>query len=466
MSAMIRFASLRRPGGVAIVARTVLARCTGRIGTLAATTFVAATLYGLPAEAMKIEPVTSPGGIRAWLVENEAVPLVTMNFAFTGGGSAQDPAGKEGLANLLSTMLDEGAGTLDSSAFQTQLTELGVKMGFSASKDNFAGQLTTLSGYRDQAFDLLRAALTEPRFDDEPIGRMKSQIIAGIRDDNEDPNAVAGRMWAAAAFPDHPYGRPGDGTADSVGTLTRADLKTFRNRVFARDNLVIAVVGAIDGKTLGPLLDQTFGALPDKADLTPVANVTPKTGLSLEKAMPAAQTIIQFGGPGLLRADPDFIPAYVMNHILGGGTFTSWLFEEVREKRGLTYGIDTYLAAYDHAGLFVGGTATKPEKAAEALKLIREQITRMAAQGPTEKELADAKRFLTGSYPLRFDTSGGISGQLLGIQLDKLGIDYIDKRNDLVNAVTLEDVRRVAKRILDADALTVVETGALAKQGG
>ncbi len=462
---MTRFASFRRLGLVVAATRTALSRGGARAGAFAATTFVAATLYGLPAEAMKIEQVTSPGGIKAWLVENDAVPLVTVSFAFRGAGSSQDPADKEGLANLLSTMLDEGAGTLDSSAFQTQLTELGVKMGFSAGTDNFAGRLTTLVPYRDQAFDMLRAALSEPRFDDEPVERMKSQIIAGIREGNEDPNTVAGQMWSAAAFPDHPYGRPGDGTVDSVSALTRADLKEFRARAFARDNLTISVVGAIDPATLGPLLDKTFGDLPAQASLTPIASVTAKTGISLKKEMPAAQTIIQFGSPGLLRADPDFIPAYVMNHILGGGTFTSWLFEEVREKRGLTYGIETYLAADDHTGLFLGGTATRPEKADEALKIIREQITRMAEKGPTEKELADAKRFLTGSYPLRFDTSGGISSQLLGIQLDDLGIDYIDKRNDLINAVTLEDVRRVAKRILNADALTVVETGAIAGKG-
>lgn len=459
---MSRFVNpLRLASGAVQVLETQLGKFTRTALVVAG--FAAASLYAVPADAMKIEPVTSPGGIKAWLVQNDSVPLVTMNFAFRGAGSAQDPAGKEGLANLMSTMLDEGAGPLDSTLYQNELTTLGVRLGFSATRDNFVGRLTTLASERDQAFDLLRLALTEPRFDQEPIERMRAQIVAGIRASDEDPNEVAGRLWSAAAFPDHPYGRPADGTVETVSRLTAADLKAFRGRTFARDNLVVAVVGAIDAETLGKLLDKTFGALPEKADLTPVPNVVPKTDLERERAMPAAQTIIQFGGPGVLRNDPDFIPAYVMNHILGGGTFTSWLFEEVREKRGLTYGIETYLAAYDHAGMFLGGTATKPENAAEALKLIREQIRRMAETGPTEKELADAKRFITGSYPLRFDTSGGIAGQLLGIQLDNLGIDYIDKRNSLVEAVTLEDVRRAAKRILDAGAPTVVLTGDVRK---
>jgi zinc protease len=431
----------------------------GAVARLVAPAALATALLVTPAGAMEIKKVTSPGGIEAWLVEDDTVPLVAMDFAFRNAGSAQDPVGKEGLANLLSSLLDEGAGDIASEAFQAKLADLAVKMSFDASRDAFTGELTTLAENRDAAFDLLRLAMTEPRFDPEPIARMKAQVVSGIRRNERDPEAIAGRLWSETAFPGHPYGRPTTGTESSVGAVGRTDLADFRRRAFARDNLVVAVVGAIDAKELGTLLDKTFGGLAAKSELATIPDVAPKSGGVAFRELPIPQTIIQFGGPGLKRDDPDFIPAFVMNHILGGGTFSSRLFEEIREKRGLAYGVDTYLLAYDHAGAFAGGTSTRADKAGETMSLIEKEVRRMADEGPTAAELAAAKRFLTGSYPLRFDTSGKIASQLLGIQLDNLGIDYVEKRNALIEAVTLEDVRRVAKRILDSGALTVVTVG-------
>lgn len=432
---------------------------TGRFVRAAAPLLAAAALFATPAAAMTIERVVSPGGIEAWLVSDDTVPLIAMDFAFDGAGSVQDPAGKEGVANLLSTMLDEGAGDLDSSAFQARLADLNVKLSFDADRDAFHGELTTLAENRDEAFDLLRLALTAPRFEAEPIARMRSQAISQLRRSERDPDSIAGRLWASTAFPDHPYGRPANGTEATVAQLGPNDLADFHKRAFARGNLVVGVVGAIDAATLAPLLDKTFGGLPESASLTPVPAVEPKSGARAEDGFESPQTVIRFGGPGLLRADPDFIPAYVMNHILGGGTFTSWLFEEVREKRGLAYSIYTYLLPYEHAGVFAGGTSTSADKTAEVVGLIEAEVRRMADKGPSEQELADAKRFLTGSFPLRFDSSGKIASQLVALQLDKLGIDYVEKRNALIEAVTLDDLRRVAKRLLDAGALTVVTVG-------
>lgn len=419
----------------------------------------AAALFASPAAAMTIEKVVSPGGIEAWLVSDDTVPLIAMDFAFDGAGSVQDPEGKEGVANLLSTMLDEGAGELDSDAFQSRLADLNVRLSFDAGRDAFHGELTTLAENRDAAFDLLRLALTAPRFDAEPIARMRTQAISGLRRAERDPDSIAGRLFAATAFEGHPYGRPANGTEATVTTLGRDDLAAFHGRAFAKDNLVIGVVGAIDAATLAPLLDATFGGLPETASLTPVPPTAPKAGARAEDSFESPQTVIRFGGPGLLRADPDFIPAFVMNHILGGGTFTSWLFAEVREKRGLAYSIYTYLLPYDQAGVFAGGTSTSADKTAEVVGLIETEVARMATDGPSEQELAAAKRFLTGSFALRFDSSSKIASQLVSLQLDDLDIDYIDNRNALIEAVTLEDVRRVAKRILDSGDLTVVTVG-------
>ena len=412
----------------------------------AAGAFLAIAVQG--ASAIEIQRVVSPGGIEAWLVEDYTVPLVTVDVAFEGAGAAQDPADKAGLANLVSGLLDEGAGTLGSAAFQERLKDEATQLSFDVGRDHFYGDLRTLSTGFEEGLGMLRLALVEPRFDPEAIERVRAQVITGIRSADRDPDERAARLWSRTAYPDHPYGRPTEGTQETVAAITRDDLVGFHRRSLARDNLHVAVVGAIDAATLGPLLDETFGDLPATAELAPVPDVTPVGGLTVREQLPVPQTAVRFGMNGLKRADPDFMAAFVMNHILGGGTFSSWLFEEVREKRGLAYSVYSYIVPFDAGGIFGGGTSTRADQAGEALGVILAQIERMAAEGPSEEELADAKRFLTGEYALRFSSSGAIARQLLAIQLEDLGIDYVDRRNALVEAVTLEDLRRVAGRIL------------------
>jgi len=430
-------------------------------GSLAAIGFTTAAivLWATPSQAITIETVTSPGGVEAWLVEDDTVPVVMMNFAFQGAGSSQDPADKPGVANLLSTLLDEGAGEYDSEAFQAALQDRSVRMSFSADRDSFYGQMKMLADNPQDGIELLRTALDDPHFADEAIGRMSAQIISGIRRDLRDPNQVAARAWSASAYPDHPYGRPSDGTEETVATIGKPDLEAFKARTFARDNLHVVVVGAIDAETLEPLLDEAFGGLPETADLVTVPNVEPITGEIVTETMDVPQTAIRFGGPGLERDDPDFIPAYVMNYILGGGSFSSRLFDEIREKRGLAYSVYSYIVPLDHSAIFGGGTATRADRADETVRIIREEIAQMAAEGPTEAELEEAKAYLTGAYPLRFDSSASIASQLLSIQLEDLGVDYVDERNDLIEAVTLEDVKRAADRVLGHGEPTFVTVG-------
>jgi zinc protease len=424
----------------------------------AAAALIAVSALALPAAAAtEVEKVTTPGGITAWLVSDDTVPLIAVDFAFRGGAS-QDPEGKPGVAALLSTLLDEGAGDLDSAAFQLKLEETAVRLSFSADHDAFQGSLGTLSARKDEAFDLLALALNQPRFDEEPIDRMRTQLISRLRSQQTDPDTIASRLFAEKTFPGHPYGRPADGTPETLAAVTRDELVAFRQANFARDNLVIGVVGDITADELKPLLDEAFGPLPAKADLKPVPEVTPTTGLTLNQTIDNPQTIIRFGSVGILRQDPDFIPAYVMNEILGGGTFSSRLYNEVREKRGLAYSVWSAIASFDRAGLFLAGTSTRADKAAESVAIMRAEIERMAKDGPTEKELQDTKKYLTGNYALRFDSSGKIAEQLVGLQLDGLPIDYFQIRNGLIEAVTLEDVKRVAKRILD-QPLTVLTVG-------
>jgi len=416
-----------------------------------------ATLLPASAGATTIERVVSPGGIEAWLVRDGTNPMIAMDFTFRGGGNSQDRAGREGTAYLLTTMLDEGAGPLDSNAFQQRMQRLAMSLSFSHTRDTFSGAFRTLTVNRDAAFDMVRLALAEPHFANDALERMRAAGLAAVRREQGQPNTVAARAFSAAAFPNHPYGRPSNGTPETLAVVTRDDLAAFHRRVMARDNLIVAVVGDIDAATLAPLLDRVFGALPARAELTPVPPVVPGArGTRIVVPLEIPQTIIQFGLPGVSRTDPDFFAAFVLNHIVGGGSFTSRLWDEVRERRGLTYGIGTGLTILDRSALWAGSTSTRNDRAAETLQTIEAVIRRVAEEGPTQDELDKAKSFLTGSYLLRFDTSQRIASELVGIRLSDWPIDWISRRNDVVNAVTLEDVRRIARRMLAGEMLVTL----------
>jgi zinc protease len=408
--------------------------------------FMTVALLSIPARAAKIQDIASPQGIKAWLVEDYTVPIISMNIAFRGG-AAQDPAGKAGLANLMSGLLDEGAGPLDSRAFQAKLEDLSINLSFDAGGDAFYGNLRTLQQNADEAFELFRLAVTSPRFDAEPVERIRRQVMANLRQAESNPNEMVGKLWAQTLFGDHAYGRPVEGTPESLAKLTAADLKAFHARTMARDNLHVVIVGAIDRQGAEAALDRMFSTLPQQAKLDPVPDIVPKVGETAHLALSVPQTAIRLGGIGLKRDDPDFITAYVADHIVGGGTFSSRLYMKVREERGLAYSVGTGLIPYDHAGATIVATSVDAANAQTALQIMLDEIKRFAEEGPTEAELASAKDFLVGNFALRFDSSQKIARNLLQFQLDNLGIDYIDRRNELIRAVTIDDIRRVAKRI-------------------
>ncbi|MCW8835363.1 MAG: insulinase family protein [Rhodospirillales bacterium] len=406
-----------------------------------------------------VQRVISPGGIEAWLVEDHANPIIAVSFSFRGG-TALDPNGKEGLADMVSALLDEGAGDIDSEGFQRRLEDLSISLRFEAGLDTFGGRLQTLTDNRDEAFGLLSLAVTKPRFDEEPVSRIRSQILANLRMAEEDPDKVASETLFAKLFPGHPYGRRAEGTAESVAGLHVEDMKGFVARRLARDNLIVGVVGDIKAEDLGPLLDRTFGGLPQKAAAwnTPDIKANADGKLTVvSKAVP--QSAIVFAQPGLKRKDPDFYAAYVMNYVLGGGSFASRLYKQIREERGLAYSVYSYLYPMDHAALLTGGAGTANARVGETLSVLRDEWRKMAEKGVTAEELADAKTYLTGSFPLRFDSSLSIARILVGMQEDDLGIDFLDRRNDMIEAVTLEQVNRVAKTLLDPSKLSIVVVG-------
>jgi len=408
--------------------------------------------------ASRVERVTSPGGIEAYLLSEPSIPFLSLSMHFKGG-AALDPEGKEGLSYMISGLLDEGAGELDSQAFRTELEDLAIRLSFDAGRDEFTGRLKTLTDNRQRAFELLRLALAEARFDAEPVERIRNQIQASLRQRSEDPDYLAGLAWFETAFPGHPYGRPLRGTVESIAGLTVDDLRGFVDRRLARDNLVIGVAGDVTAEELKPLLDLAFGDLPAHSVPVDIADVTPDGGQTVIVRRDIPQSRVSFGETGIERDDPDFYAAYVANHILGGGGFTSRLTDEVREKRGLAYSVYSYLYPADHSAMWLGGLGTTNAAVGEALRLVRQEVGRMARGEVDEATLADAKTYLTGSFPLRLTSNDAIAAMLVSMQVNDLGIDYLDKRNGYIEAVSLDDVRRVAARLYDPARLLVVVVG-------
>ena len=408
------------------------------------------------ASAMTIEKIVSPSGIHAWLVREHAVPLVALNFAIHGG-SSQDAADKAGTANLAADLLDEGAGNLESKAFHERLENHAIELSFDVGRDYFRGSVRVLKEHRDEAFDLLHLALTAPRFDADAIERVRGQVLAQLRRETTNPNNLASRRWWQTAFPDHPYGRVSEGTLETVPRITVDDLHGYVKNVFARSELTVSIVGDIDADTAGKLIDRAFAGLPQTGKLKPVPAVSPTNlGQRIVIDVDVPQAVVNFGGQGIGRQDPDFMAGYIVNYVLGGGTFSSRLYREVREKRGLAYGVSDNLVWFRRAAVVIGGTATRGDRTADALKVIEHEIKRMAEDGPTPEELAAAKDYIKGSYALSLDTSSKIAAQLTQIQIDNLGIDYIQRRNALIDGVGIEDAKRVAKRLYGGGLLVTV----------
>ena len=412
------------------------------------------------ARASGIVEVKSPAGITAWLIEDHTLPLIAVDFQFEGG-SALDPKGQEGRANLAMDLLDEGAGDLDSHAFKSRVEDLSVRLNFEASYDAVGGTMRTLSANADKAFDLLRLSLTSPRFDSVAIDRVKSQVAAELRENDEAPRVIADRIWWRTAFPDHPYGRRSAGSLDTIEELGAEDLHRFVAERFGRDNLTLGVVGDITPERLKALLDATFGGLPAHAAPSTIVETTAvDEGALFVVNMPIPQSVVMFGERGIKRDDPDWYAALVMNEILAGGGLTSRLTAEIREKRGLAYGVSAGLSPLRHAGILYGRVATRNDRVGDTLQILRTEWGRFRDDGPTQAELDAAKKYLIGAFPLSLDTTSRLAALLVSLQVEKLGTDYIANRAAALSAVSIDDVRRVAKRLLDPDRLRIVIVGA------
>jgi zinc protease len=416
-------------------------------------------LIALPALAeVEIQEITSPGGIDAWLVEEHSIPFVALELRFRGGASLDAP-GKRGAINLMTGLIEEGAGDLDARAFAEAREELAASFRFDVGDDSLSVSAKFLTENRDAAVELLRLALNQPRFDADAIERVRAQVMSSLKRRETDPDAIASATFNRLAYGDHPYGTDSSGTLDSVAALSRDDIVAAQGRVLARDRVYVAAVGDITAEELGALIDELLGALPAAGAPMPEDTTFAATPGVTVVPFDSPQSVAMFGHDGIEIDDPDFFAAFILNTILGGSGFNSRLMEEVREKRGLTYGIRTYLIDGDHAEAVLGMVSTVNPRMAETIAVVREEWAKIAQEGISAEELEKAKTYLTGAYPLRFDGNGPIARILVGMQMDGYPTSYIATRNDRIEAVTLDEANRVAARIFQPDALRFVVVG-------
>lgn len=420
---------------------------------------VALMLLALPARAdIAIQEVTSPGGIKAWLVEDRSIPFAALEIRFRGGTNLDAPE-KRGATNLMAALIEEGAGDLDAQGFAAARDALAAEFSFAAYQDAVSVSARFLTENREPATDLLRLALTQPRFDADAVERVRAQVLSGLESDAKDPEEIAARVLDRLAYGAHPYGSTGEGTTDSVAALTRDDILAAHRGAMARDRVYVAAAGDISATELGLLIDRLLADLPETgAAQAGRADWAAPGGVTVEQ-FPSPQSVIRFGHAGIKRDDPDFFAAFILNEVLGGGRFSARLMSEVREKRGLTYGIGTSLVPMDHGEMIVGQMATANTTVGQSIDLIRAEWARIADEGITDQELAATKTYLTGAYPLRFDGNAPIARILVGMQQDGLTPAYVTDRNGFIEAVTMDDIRRVAARLFRADDLHFVVVG-------
>jgi zinc protease len=411
-------------------------------------------------ELLEIQSIETAKGIKIWLSEDHSLPIVTLNFRFLQAGATYDAPEKQGATQVLSNTLDEGAGELDSTAFQRELQNNSISLSFQNSRDTFGGSLKTLTRHTDKAFKLLKLAITEPRFDEEPVARMVAANRSRIKSSLSNPSWKAARIMNDKAYEGHPYSLNSGGTLSTLETITADDLRQIMKERFNRKNLVITAAGDITAKELSKKVDAIFGDLPLETERPDLSHINVQNGGKIyvyNEDIP--QSIIVMKQDGVRRSDPDYYAATLMNMILGGGGFGSRLMEEAREVRGLTYGIYSQLNDSRYSESFVVQTSTKNETAQEMVTLIQDEIRKIASEGVTEQELMDTKSYLIGSMPLNLVSNSQISSVLLSIRLDELPLTYLDDRETLINAVTSEDIQVIANKMLTAENITTVIIG-------
>ncbi|WP_274426959.1 M16 family metallopeptidase [Chelativorans sp. YIM 93263] len=416
---------------------------------------LALSAFVLPAHAeLDIAEVTSERDVTAWLVEDPTDPMVVISFAFLGGTS-QDPEGKEGMTDLMTSLLNEGAGDLDSSAFQQRFYETGADLSFRSSRELVAGTIRMLADETEEPLELLKLALTEPRFDEAPFTREQSVAISRVRAEANDPDDQGQRALMAALYGDHPLGR--QATVESLQEITRDDLASLHEKTFARSDLFIGAVGNIDQERLATILDEVFGDLPAEADPADVPPPDINFGKKVVQTYDRPQSSIQMVYPAVGAKDAEIYTASLIAEMLGGSGLVSRLFEALREERGLTYSAGAYLDSAPEWGDLTVNFSTRGDQTEQAIDAAQQVIEEFATDGPSQEELDGAKQYSIGSYAIsQLSSTSAIARTLVGLQRLGRGRDYLERRVELFDAVTVEDVQDLARQMFSVEPTTLI----------
>jgi len=396
--------------------------------------------------------------------ERKALPIVTVVMAVRAG-SIVEPSDKAGLAYLTAALLNEGTAKRTSREISEAIEFVGGSLSASAGQDYATISLSVLKKDVDLGFDLLSDMVMNPAFNDDEINRKKKITKNWLVQQNEEPGAVASIAFSKAVFGKHPYARQVQGTVDSLDLISRQDIVDFHNTFFSPNNTIMSVVGDISRDELRSLLEKHLGKWQQKTvtaiDLPAVRASDNPTVIKINRDLVQANII--FGHVGISRDNPDYYAVSVMNYILGGGGFVSRLMDNIRDNKGLAYDVHSYFSASKFSGSFRAGLQTKNESANTAIDEVLREMERIRTEPVSDKELQDAKSYLTGSFPLRIDSNSKIAGFALAVEFNDLGLDYVDKYPSLINAVTKEDILRVANKYLDTKNYVLVVVGNIEK---
>ena len=396
--------------------------------------------------ASKVQQIEADG-MKAYLLEEHSNPIIAVDFMFENAGSAYEAENKQGLTHLLTEMLLNGAGEYDALQFKDISEEYGVHIDFGAGVDSISGSLRTPTANKDMAVKLLTSVLYQPYFTYDYIALTKNRMQTALRNHKELPNGILADKFNEIIFAGHPYARPAIGTPETISGLTRGDLVQFMRTHLTKQNIIIGIAGDINADEAKQLINDLFGRLPAEFSEERVAEIELNpTGAEHYIDHNSPQTITRFITKGTHRNSADFYPLYLANHIFGGSGLNSKISKVVREENGLTYGIYTYLTSKDTAALLSGSYSSTPENFEKAKTLLLQQWQKMAQDGVTAEELKHAKEAMIAAHNLRFASIGGIAEMLVAMQQYNLGADFLEKRNDYVRAVTLQQVNDAAAK--------------------
>lgn len=424
-----------------------------------------AAYSGVAAASPAIQTWRTGNGVPVYFVEAHELPIIDLQVIF-GGGSAADPAGKEGLALLGSGLLDEGADGMHADEIGYEFERLGAIYGADVSSDSLAVYLRTLAAveYLDPALDNFRRVMLKPDFPDAAVDRQRKRTLIGIQQKKQDPGALADDAFKQAIFGTHPYAHPEEGTEESLLSITPADLRQWHGRQVVAGNTMIALVGDLDRAGAEALAERVVAGLPPGAAVAPVPPVPPLAQASqIRLGHPSTQTHILLGQPGMKYGEPDYFPLLVGNHILGGGGLVTRLFNEIREKHGLSYAAYSYFSPRREAGPFVASVQTEAAQTDRALEILRATLRDFVANGPTDAELRAAKKNLTGGFPMRIDSNRKLLAYAGVIGFYGLPLDYLDRFIGRVEGVTAEQIRAAFGRRMDVDRMATILVGPTAE---